>query len=433
MKKKLIALAVASMFAAPAVALAAAHTGGGAKAPAPAAASSVTIFGTISSDFANTSATGQSAAATPGQSAFAGAYSATGAGNIPGRNTINNNSTNIGFRGSEDLGGGLSAVFQCESGISIDAGGSTLCGRNSKVGLVSKTMGEINYGNWDSPYKLLNISRLDPFYGSSQGAQNALIGSPGHNVITATSGAAVGAASFDLRLSNSLNYVSPKMGNFTVRATYVANEGKSVVTPVTVDPNAWSVSGIYDAGTWSLGYAYERHNDMYGVNVIRAAAFVPVAGNSSRDIGHKLGGDVKFGNTTLSATWERLDYDSSVAASAGTATVKSYERRAYALGVMHKVGAGTIRAGYQNANSGSCTRYDGVACVTGNLGAKLWSVGYSHSLSKRTDLYGFYTQLTNDSDARYRMSGAAGSVAALGNVGSGADPKALALGIRHSF
>lgn len=434
MNKKLIALAVAGMFAAPAVALAAGHVGGGVKEPkpAPAAASSVTIYGTINSDYSRASATGQSVAATPGISAFAGAYSAPGAGNVESRNTINNNSTNLGFRGSEDLGGGLRAVFQCESGLAIEVGGSTLCGRNSKIGLVSKDMGEVFFGNWDTPYKLLNIPHTDPFYGQSSGSQNALIGSPGFNVITATSLPVATQAAFDLRLGNSIGYVSPKLGGgFTIRAQYGVNEGKTLATPVVVDPSALSLSAIYDTGAWSLGYAYERHDDMYGINAIRAAALAPVAGNSSRDIGHKLSGHVKFGNTTLTATWERLDYDSSFGVA--TATIKSYERRAYALGLLHKVGAGTIRAAYQNANSGSCTLYNGAACVTGNLGAKLWSVGYSHSMSKRTDLYGIYTALTNDSDARYRTNGAQGAAAALGGVGSGADPKVLSLGIRHTF
>ena len=320
MKKKLLALAVAGAFAAPAVALAAAHTGGG---------STVTIYGTINSDYSQASTSGQTAAAVSGINAgFGGTYSATGAKNVGNRSSINNNSTNIGFKGTEALGGGLGVTWQCETGVNLEGGSAggagtttTLCNRNSKIGLESKAWGEVFFGNWDTPYKLLNIAALDPFYGQSTGSQNSIIGSPGFDVVTGGAGAviptAANGAAFDLRLGNSIGYVSPKLGGaFTVRAAYSVNELKTAGTPVVADPTILSLSGTYDNGVWSLGYAYERHNDYNGMDAIGGAAFAGTGGDSSKDTGHKLGGSVKFGNTTLTATWERLEYDATLVAAA---------------------------------------------------------------------------------------------------------------------
>ena len=68
--------------------------------------SSVTIYGTINADIETVKAEG----------------STSGAGNQPSRTRVSQNSSNIGFRGSEDLGGGLKAIFQVEQGVNIDTG-----------------------------------------------------------------------------------------------------------------------------------------------------------------------------------------------------------------------------------------------------------------------------------------------------------------------
>jgi predicted porin len=63
-----------------------------------------------------------------------------------------------------------------------------------------------------------------------------------------------------------------------------------------------------------------------------------------------------------------------------------------------------------------------------SLGAQQYSLGYSYSLSKRTDLYGFYTRVANDSGATYQFANAAGIGAAAGATSTG-----YAVGARHTF
>ena len=105
-----------------------------------------------------------------------------------------------------------------------------------------------------------------------------------------------------------------------------------------------------------------------------------------------------------------------------------YDRNAYAFTVTHQIGAGTLRALYGNAQDGSCTLVGGGACKTNGLDARQYTLGYSYSLSKRTDLYGFYTRVDNDANATYQFANAAGigSAAGASNIGYG-------IGMRHTF
>ena len=92
MKQKHITLACMALFAAPAVAL---------------AQSTVQIYGTLNGDFESVKATGSSGT------------------NFPSRNRVTSNSSNLGFRGTEDLGQGLRAFFQIESAVNFDSGTSS--------------------------------------------------------------------------------------------------------------------------------------------------------------------------------------------------------------------------------------------------------------------------------------------------------------------
>ena len=124
MKKSLIALAVASAFV------------------APAAMAEATVYGQmhLSIDMANNGATPSAKT-----------------------NQLNNRTSHLGFKGAEDLGSGLSAVWQIESDIAADDGATTsLGGRNTFLGLKSDSLGSIMAGRHDTPYKMATRN-LDVF------------------------------------------------------------------------------------------------------------------------------------------------------------------------------------------------------------------------------------------------------------------------------
>jgi len=404
MNKKLIALAVAGLFAAPAVAFAQ-------------STSSVTIYGVMKMSLDQASATGASGVGT----------------NSPNRGRVSNHSSRIGFKGSEDLGDGISAMFQAEFGISSDVAGSSttnaiptalpatataatqnaLSGRNTAIGLTSKTMGTVLVGIWDTPYKT-STGNYDYFIDTVADYNAIISATPGN--------------SYDLRGNNVVAYVSPDMSGFVGKVAYAFGENIPVsgAAPTAANPDSKviSLSGNYDSGPMSFGLGYEKHSNMSDLGV--------TAATSTSSTGLKLGGAYSFGDTKVALVWEKLKADSNAAA---VGNISATDRKAWMINVAHKMGSGTIKAAYTKANQVSCSVVGGAACTSADLGASQVSLGYDHAMSKRTKIYGVYTAITNKNDAvkagnAYTFaSGGAGGI----TVAAGADPKAISFGMEHSF
>lgn len=86
---------------------------------------------------------------------------------VPSAKKVSSNTSRLGLKGSEDLGDGLSAIWQIEQQVNIDdttcAGGTgTLATRNSFGGLKSDSMGTVLLGRHDTPYKIAT-RKLDVF------------------------------------------------------------------------------------------------------------------------------------------------------------------------------------------------------------------------------------------------------------------------------
>jgi Gram-negative porin len=169
MKKNLVALVVSGAVCAPAI-----------------AQTNVTIYGSFNVALERVRAE-DATASTAALNSMVGAPGLTPA-EFEWRNRVTSTNSNIGFRGTEDLGNGLKAIFQCESFANIDNGspgpaGTILCNRNSNVGL-SGGWGTVFYGIWDTPYKITTI-KLDTFT-VYDGNHEVLMGSPGFNVSATT-------------------------------------------------------------------------------------------------------------------------------------------------------------------------------------------------------------------------------------------------------
>jgi predicted porin len=441
MNRRSLALAVASVFAVPLAALA---EGG-----------NVQIYSTINVDFEGVQTSGATAAGAlpPGQ------LGATPTGvNSPSRSRVTSNSSNIGFRGSNDIGAGLSAIFQVESAIGVDnqatfgsntASGSAVGGgfatRNTGVGLAGQ-FGRVLYGQWDTPYKAIS-GAVDPLYFTGIAYTGAIVGTPGFGIGPVTNGnvtlsadgksyANAVNASFERRQGNSVQYWSPTFDGLKARIVYSANEGRSndssAVTQV--NPAIWGFSAEYENGPAYVAWGHERHDDYFGLGAIAPAAqAVPVAAlggqpsASSRDTGNKFVGRYTAGDTQLGAIYERLKYDQTNSLAAAT-DFKSYARNAYAFTLVQRMGPGMLRALYGRAQDGRCALAGGGDCSADGLGVRQITLGYSYKLSEQTDLYGFYTRIVNDAHATYQFANAAGIGATAGadNIGAG-------LGVRYTF
>lgn len=384
MNRKIIAAAVAGALLAPL-----------------AAQAEVTIYGSLRGSFEGVSATG---ADTP-----AGVN--TTAPNVASRTRVQANNSRLGFKGSEDLGNGLKAIWQVEQYIDVDnSTGGTL--RNTYVGLASDSMGKVILGRHDTPMKI-STSRLDPFIDTAAN-YNSIIGSVSGNVGSGVSNNSI----FDLRASNVLAYITPNLSGFTGAIAYVANESKSadasaagVATASKLNPNAWSLALMYDNGPLYVSYAYEKHTDLRG--------------KQADDKSHRLGLGYKIADTQLGFIYDRIELEDKLAA--GNA---SYKRNAFQLSAQHQLGNLSLRAAYTKAQKGE---------YTGGLkdaGASQWTLGAYYDLSKRTQVYGLYTRLDNKGATGTELGtnyNFGNNTAIAQTIGSGANPTALAVGIKHDF
>ena len=124
------------------------------------------------------------------------------------------------------------------------------------------------------------------------------------------------------------------------------------------------------------------------------------------------------------------------AAGGGDATIK---RNAWYLGLKQAIGNGTLSAYYSRIGDNSVGGLNAAAGRSlGDDGATGFGLRYAYSLSKRTEVYGIYTRITNKTNGNYDFSAidpALGSGTGGGNgaINAGADPQVVGVGIRHNF
>lgn len=420
MKKSLIALAVAGVFAAPAVM----------------ADSNVTVYGVVSAsmDMTNTG-TGSAVGAPAG---FKGSK-------------ISSNTSRLGVKGSEDLGGGASVVWQIESLVSIDGGANGaaaapvngLATRNTFVGLAAPT-GTFLLGRHDTPYKI--ATRAYDLFGDGIADNRAIMGG-GLNTVTApatnggvgtinlatgvrnAAGNSTGAgASFDGRQTDVLAYVSPKMGGFTaILAMVMGAEGQNNANQLA--GSAYSLAGLYGNGPISASFAYETHNIGTAPGTVGFVGFVGLP-LKLKESAWKIGAGYKVDAFEINAVYEKTRDDLGGALGAATVGQDLFGHSAYYLSGKVNFGASAVKLAYGVAGNLAML---GNAAAAADTGASQVSVGYDYGFSKRTTGYVLYTQLSNKANATYALGNAG---IGNGNVflnGAGSKPSAISMGIKHSF
>jgi predicted porin len=317
---------------------------------------------------------------------------------------VSSNSSRLGFKGTEDLGNGLSAVWQMESSIMLDTGAGSLGARNSFVGLSSKTAGTVLLGRHDTPYKLGTAS-LDIF-ADTMGDYNAIVGNLGMGT-----GADV---AFDSRLGNVAAYISPTWSGFHFAGAVVAaNESNNAAT---ADGSAYSLTGVYNNGPLFASLSYERAKDINAASTdVTSAAALAVLSSVAKAAGTKLGLGYKFGDATVGFIAERIKLDN---IGGGDVT-----RNAFYLNGSYKMGNNVLKAAYGQANDWKDSP---------DTGSKQFTIGVDHNLSKRTVAYALYSKMNNDTDGGYGLGGN-GAGGAYAPTTGGQDPSVISLGMKHSF
>ena len=363
MNKKLMAVAVAGALAAPALALAQGST--------------VQIYGTLKAEYGRVS---MPKVVAPG----------TGYNSWDG---LNSGSSNIGFRGEEKLGGGMSAFFQCESDLRF-LGGTTrtsgsLCDRNSALGLKGG-FGSVFVGTWDSPDKLaVGKTRISEDTGWF-GVTHMLLGESN-------------------RTAHSINYHSPNFNGFTFAAqtssTNAASNTLSTPTPSDRKGRANSFNVIYDKGPLAVAFGYTQQDDVAanqgGLETFTAAQLLTLT--AAEDKNMSLGATYTFGPAKVGLTYTKQDVSGSSAIAANRLDA---DRNAWNLAGTYKLGGpGSIWAAYTKA--GDVKGTDGGVLIPGKTGAKEYQIGYAHDMSKRTSMGIGYARVKNDTLGDYTVGGTA--------------------------
>ncbi|MFT4266806.1 MAG: porin [Xenophilus sp.] len=343
------------------------------------AQSSVTLFGTVDasvSGVSNKSSNGTSTVRT----------SSTG---LSGSNA---NSSAFGFRGVEDLGGGLAASFWLEGDGSTDtgAGGTLLFGRRSTVSL-SGNFGEIRLGRDYKP-TFWNYAAYSPF--GTNGVGTAL-GYRAAALFEASGGA--------VRSSNSIGYFLPaNLGGFYGQVQYAFHEQTKyddATAQSTLNNN--SRGGSYVGGRFGYANGPLDVSAAYGVQNVGSDFAL---GLDSLVKTFNAGATYDFGPLKLFAQYDHVKSDDGFYSIYGTTAVSGADvtANAYLLGVTVPVGAGVIRASYGHVKFDLPT-----ASWYGYTEPKAdqLALGYVHNLSKRTSLYATVSYLKNKDGSPLVLSG----------------------------
>ncbi len=410
MNKKLMALAVTSVFAAPAFAQ---------------QTSNVTLYGRANLGLDNY-----------------GAATATAANsNMKSRFRVFDSGSRLGVRGVEDLGGGLRAIFQIESGVNIDNGNNT--GQAGTVNASSGFLGSRpSFVGLEGGFGRLTFGRQDVWWG------NGTISQTGANYVstdmpflTGNSGRVQAGIA---RQSNVMQYTTPTFGGFNTTLSYspdTAPNGPSGA--VFVNSESQQINLNTNARLLALTARWAGGPISAQVDYSQKQA-ASVAGATLRPKNQNIKASAGFTympGAQLSLLVSQLK-NNDINAVPGFSTLGD-DVKSRAIGLMWEHAFGNIQALAQGGivrKATGCTESAGaVPGVSGSTcdktGAKAVMIGARYNMSKRTATYLTYNKIWNDANAtmdytggNYTSSGAPGY-----NLAAGADPRVISWGLWHQF
>jgi len=373
MQKKLLALAVAGVLAAPAVAM---------------AQSAVTISGVFKASLDNFSI-GNPNAARP-------------AGGNTSETRVTDNSSRLIFGITEDIGGGMSGIAQVDMRLNTDTGALAASG-NTWVGLRGTSWGTVTLGRHDLHYGK-QPDDIAVKAGALQAASVSLMDFV-PNGTTAIAGAT--------RTNNVLRYDSPNWSGFAFTAAYSSNPTgqEADLTSGVRKGNAWNFNPTYTANNFGVGWSYwNQKADAGGVSATLGGSDQ----KSNVFYGYWTGGGFKVGAALNQSKVEN-----------GTTGAQLFDRRAWTIPVSWTSGSHNVYAHYTKANKDKVAG-DGTE-------AKMIAVAYVYDLSKRTSVGVTYAKIDNGANAAYNFftntTFGGANTASL----AGEDPRLLALTLRHAF
>ena len=214
-----------------------------------------------------------------------------------GNSLMNNGNSRLGVRGTEDLGGGLKAGFNFETGIDLDDGSATnsaFWARQANVWLG---------GNWGT----LKLGRqFTPSYLTL--ATYELTGAANYSALTNT----YNVAGIGFRANSAFAYVTPDMGGFSAAVAYVTK------TDLGLSKDAYDLGLMYNNGPIAVGVSANKFGTSktnyqagakYSFGNFAIAGSYTSASNQAKNVrrGFGLGASAGFGAFSLTADVTRDD------------------------------------------------------------------------------------------------------------------------------
>jgi predicted porin len=321
----------------------------------------------------------------------------------------------LGFKGTEDLGNGLKAVFLMEQGFMLDTGemqsSSSFYNRQAYAGL-SGGFGTVVGGRLYTPHYTF-VSGLDPFGAGTVGRYN--------NVYSVAAGAVPGSAFGNLtdpvRVDNAIAYISPSFGGFTVTGAFSNNaSGADSTSNNAANNTVYAVLGQYNSGALTLGANY--HYIAAGTQAVGA-----LPAQWANDVQNfTLGGsfDFKVAKVMALYSWNNVNLNQG----ASLLVPSDFTLNNYMLGA-------TVPFG-KFAAKGSYIYSDGNSSVGD---AQQVALGLDYNLSKRTNFYSAYSWIDNSGSRMNAVGDAsfAGTYGAGNGYGAGVWQQGFQVGLRHMF
>ncbi|MDA8453839.1 porin [Acidovorax sp. GBBC 3334] len=286
-----------------------------------------------------------------------------------------NNASRFGFKGVEDLGGGLKAGFQLESGFNSDTGSGT----GTNAGLTFARQSELNLsGNF-------GMVRLGRWTAESYYATADYVSL--HNHDTGSSSDAF--YQYLMNDSNKVGYRTPEFGGFWAEGAVSLHENQNTSVDGLSRKNAYDLAANYNVGALALGAGYTKRGEaqqaaLRALYTLGPWTFGGYYQHAKLDRFNNVNVDAKFNNVRLAAAY-------------------------------------TMGASEFHVNVGRAFKIKAPGGDLAGTAATQYTLGYNYNLSKRTKVYGYYTKVSNGSNINYFTSAA------------GNDFSSVAVGVRHNF
>ena len=266
-------------------------------------------------------------------------------------------SSRLGFRGVEDLGGGMKAAFHIEGALANDNGNSSglTFQRRSTVSLEGG-MGEVRLGRDYTPH-FWNHTVYDAFGTNGSGSSRALNGYGGATAV---------------RADNTIGYFSPTMGGLKVQLQNYMGETASTAAKVN---SGNSIRVSFDQGKFSAAVA---------------------SGTTT------TGAGTEIKSTNVGASYD-LGVAKVMALSTTDAATGQADAKGSNIGALVPMAGGTFRVAVSSSKKAA-------------VETKQTAVGFVKPLSKRTDIYATYARVSNSGGASVALGGAATAANASSNA-----------------